>query len=61
MLPLIEEYFERFSAKMCCFDDLYSHLDVLDDSERASLFDNMTTVAETAGDLVRSPPLPTLA
>ncbi|ORY72573.1 actin cytoskeleton organization protein [Leucosporidium creatinivorum] len=51
LLPTLEEYFERFSTKMCCFDDLLPYLQVLNDSERTSLFEKMTTIAEVAGDL----------
>ena len=38
---------------MCCFDDLYPHLEALSDPERASLLETMTAVAQTEGDLVR--------
>lgn len=42
MLELIEEYFERFSSKMCCFDDLIPYLKSLTEDERSTLHAKMS-------------------
>ncbi|GAA6004547.1 hypothetical protein JCM10207_000928 [Rhodosporidiobolus poonsookiae] len=47
-LPLVEEYFDRFAAKMCCFDDLYPYLDVLTAEETSSLRDKLAQQVESS-------------
>lgn len=37
----MEEYIERFSAKMCCFDDLKPYLESLSVEERSNLYDKL--------------------
>lgn len=54
LLPLVEEYFERFATKMCCFDDLQPYLHVLNASERPSLASKMAVVCDGSSGLVRS-------
>lgn len=49
LLPLIEEYFERFATKMCCFDDLRPYLGKLTPSEAVAL-DAVMLVASRSGD-----------
>lgn len=52
LAPLVEQYFERFSTKMCCFDDLQPYLAVLTAAESASLRDKMLLITESTDELV---------
>ncbi|GAA5885358.1 hypothetical protein JCM6882_009585 [Rhodosporidiobolus microsporus] len=59
LLPLLEEYFDRFGSKMCCFDDLYPYLDVLSSTESSSLRDKLQQQSQssklaTASDVTRA-------
>ncbi|GAA5929276.1 hypothetical protein JCM10213_006336 [Rhodosporidiobolus nylandii] len=47
-LTLVEEYFDRFAGKMCCFDDLTPYLAVLSDSESSSLREKLDAQAAEA-------------
>ncbi|GAA6037170.1 hypothetical protein JCM8097_008769 [Rhodosporidiobolus ruineniae] len=47
-LPLVIEYFDRFSGKMCCFDDLYPYFDILSPDESTSLREQLAKRAEEA-------------
>ena len=49
---LVGQYFERFSTKMCCLEDLRPYLDALTPSERAAFRDVMTAIADGTIDLV---------
>lgn len=52
LLPLVEEYFDRFGTKMCCFDDLLTHLADLNDYDAAALRDKMSADISRAENLV---------
>jgi N-terminal acetyltransferase B complex non-catalytic subunit len=53
LAALVREYFDRFSTKMCCFDDLYPYLDVLSASEASTLRDQVAKEAASATLKVR--------
>lgn len=48
---LVAEYFERFSTKMCCHEDLRPYLEVLTPAERAAFRETVVAVEQTT-DLV---------
>ncbi|GJN88621.1 hypothetical protein Rhopal_001587-T1 [Rhodotorula paludigena] len=45
LLPLVEQYFERFGGKACCFDDLYPYLAVLGDEDASKLRTSLSAAA----------------
>lgn len=51
LLPLIEEYFERFATKMCCFDDLRPYLENLTSTENATLVTVMLSASTSWDEL----------
>lgn len=53
---LVEEYFEQFGTKMCCFDDLHPYLEVLTEEERTTLRETMDDVANGVMDGVSCRP-----
>ncbi|KAL8278029.1 hypothetical protein RQP46_009661 [Phenoliferia psychrophenolica] len=48
---LVAEYFERFSTKMCCLEDLKPYLAVLTPSERAAFRETVVAIADGTTDL----------
>lgn len=52
LATLVDEYYERFSSKMCCFDDLLPYLNVLSLAEQASLHEKSLVLTALSGDLV---------
>ncbi|KAM0753776.1 actin cytoskeleton organization protein [Meredithblackwellia eburnea MCA 4105] len=48
---LIDEYFERFGTKMCCFDDLEAYFGILTFDERAALAAKSSQIVQSATDL----------
>ncbi|GAA5968118.1 hypothetical protein JCM11641_003737 [Rhodosporidiobolus odoratus] len=46
LLPLVEEYFDRFASKMCCFDDLGPYLAILTSGEASPLREKLSRQAE---------------
>ncbi|GAA5830210.1 hypothetical protein JCM11251_001269 [Rhodosporidiobolus azoricus] len=48
LLLLMEEYFDRFATKMCCFDDIYPYLEVLSPTEVSSLRNKLHQEAQSA-------------
>lgn len=50
---LVEEYFEKFSNTMCCFDDLRNYLEVLSEEERVGLGGRLGGVAKEFEGMVR--------
>ncbi|GAA6061664.1 hypothetical protein JCM10212_000847 [Sporobolomyces blumeae] len=47
---LLISYFDRFSTKMCCFDDLLPYLDALEPDESSSVRSKMETIGEKRED-----------
>lgn len=52
IVPLIREYFERFSTKMCCFDDLLPHLETLDTEEAREVREEMLALPDSVNETV---------
>lgn len=48
----MEQYFERFGGKACCFDDLYPYLAVLGDEDASKLRTSLAAAA--SGDVTVS-------